>query len=123
LKDPSGDPMLYITEGMARSTSNQAEYCALIAGLQEACALGIPRLRVQGDSLLVISQCQGLWAVRHPGLLPLAEEAQALLGKFQDVELKHVPRERNTLADRLSNDAICLGDGVRHKATTYHSSF
>lgn len=123
LRDPGGAPILYITQGIVSSTSNRAEYCALIAGLEEAFALGISRLRVQGDSQLVICQCQGLWAVRHPALAALNKQALELLEQFQEVELRHVPREWNTLADQLSNDAVVLPHGERRKATTYHGGF
>eukprot|EP00897_Mesotaenium_endlicherianum_P005958 jgi/Mesen1/5390/ME000268S04593 len=42
--------------GLGMSTSNEAEYAALIVGLQTAAHMGIERLRICGDSQLVVNQ-------------------------------------------------------------------
>ena len=41
---------------LGRATNNEAEYRALIMGLEAAQALGIRRLQVKGDSKLIIEQ-------------------------------------------------------------------
>ena len=45
---------------LGHATNNEAEYAALILGLEAAQALGIRRLEVKGDSKLVIEQVK--WA-------------------------------------------------------------
>ena len=45
-----------VSQFLGRATNNEAEYAALIKGLQAAEALGVRRLRVTGDSKLVIEQ-------------------------------------------------------------------
>ncbi|KAI7839124.1 hypothetical protein COHA_007127 [Chlorella ohadii] len=51
-------------------TNNQAEYAGLIAGLAAALELGCSRLKVQGDSTLIINQVLGQWQAKNEGLRP-----------------------------------------------------
>lgn len=87
-------------------TNNQAEYSALIFGLEGALKLGIKNLLVLGDSLLVINQVNGLYKVKSDFLLPLHKEVLALKSKFDFIEFNHVYRDNNKRADQLSNMAF-----------------
>jgi ribonuclease HI len=87
-------------------TNNQAEYSALIFGLEGALKLGIKSLSVFGDSLLVINQINGLYKVKSDFLLPLHKEVLALRSKFDYIEFNHVYRDNNKRADELSNMAF-----------------
>ena len=91
------------------ATNNEAEYTALILGLTKALELGITEIEVEGDSNLVVNQVQGLWKVKVPKLVPLQSKANKLLWKFKKWSVKHVYREENQDADRLSKEAL----GVR----------
>jgi len=87
----------------ARGTNNEAEYWSLLEGLRwtlnEARRKRLsPQeldLSVHGDSLLVIRQLEGAWKARDTRMRGLRDEAQSLLGRFNDVRLKHRPRERS----------------------------
>ncbi|HEY8477646.1 MAG TPA: ribonuclease HI family protein, partial [Chloroflexota bacterium] len=65
-------------------TNNEAEYRALLAGLEDlrrllqrrGVAPGEVALTVQGDSQLVINQLAGRWRVRTPHLRALHERAR-----------------------------------------------
>ena len=80
-------------------TNNQAEFRALIAGLEAALAIAAEKsadqsLAVRGDSQLVIRGLTGEWKVKHPGLQPLHRQAKALLDRFGSVDLAwHSRRE------------------------------
>jgi ribonuclease HI len=87
-------------------TNNQAEYSALIFGLEGALNLGIKTLSVLGDSLLVINQVNGLYKVKSDFILPLHKEVLALKSKFDFIEFNHVYRNNNKRADQLSNMAF-----------------
>src|SRR4051812_20164548 len=50
------------------ATNNEAEYEALLYGLQMAISLGIRRLMVFGDSDLVINQVMKEWDIRSPAM-------------------------------------------------------
>jgi len=86
-------------------TNNQAEYMALINGLVVAVRFGIKRLRVQGDSDLVIQQMKGKMNCNSDNLIGLHERAKTLVAVcFQRVDFTHISRDRNTIADRNASD-------------------
>lgn len=84
------------------ATNNAAEYMALVYGLRTCADMHITHLTVRGDSKLVISQVQGKYKMKSATLRKYHTEACALLGKFVEVRLEHVPRDRNKEADRLA---------------------
>lgn len=83
-------------------TNNHAEYAGLILGLQQAKALGIKHLKVEGDSLLVINQMKGAYKCKSINLI-VAKELET---HFENIEYVHISRNRNKRADELSNIAI-----------------
>ena len=85
------------------ATNNVAEWTALLDGLRAAKELGIDRLAVRLDSELVVRQLSGQYRVKHENLRPLYARAKALLSQFEDVDVRHVPRNENKLADALVN--------------------
>ncbi len=58
------------------------------------------------DSELLVRQLEGRYKVKAPHLKPLYERARALMGRFDRVLLRHVPRDRNVAADQMANRAI-----------------
>ena len=81
-------------------TNNQAEFRAVIAGLEDLLQRVGPDARsltiaVRGDSQLVIRGLNGEWRVKHPGLQPLHQQALALLGKFRATDLAWHPRRES----------------------------
>ena len=97
-----GEAMRYL----AHATNNVAEYTALIIGLEEAQRHDVQDLDIRMDSKLVVEQMNGKWKIKHPNLKPLAKQAGALLASFPTRQIRHVPREQNTIADALANRAI-----------------
>jgi ribonuclease HI len=98
-----------VSECIGSTTNNVAEYKAVIAGLDAAARFPARRLVVRADSKLVIEQLSGRYKVKHPNLKPLAAEAVRKLAAWPNVELRHVPREENQLADALVNRALDAG--------------
>jgi ribonuclease HI len=84
-------------------TNNQAEFRALIAGLEDLLrrlgpAAHATSLAVRGDSQLVIRGLTGEWRVKHPGLQPLHRQASDLLRQFASVDLAWHPRRESVRA-------------------------
>lgn len=104
--DPAGQVLARRGRFLGTTTNNVAEYKGLLLGLEAARELGAREIQVRADSQLLIRQLKGEYAVKHPGLKPLHAEALRLLGSFEKVDLEHVPREENKLADEMSNRAI-----------------
>ena len=93
--------------GLGRVTNNVAEYRGLIAGLTAALELGdVGEVEVRMDSKLVVEQMSGRWQVKHPDMKPLAKQAAALVARLPRVRFTWIPRERNSHADRLANEAM-----------------
>src|ERR1700751_4747477 len=95
-----------VKEAIGTATNNVAEYRGLIAGLVEAARLGATEVDARLDSKLVVEQVSGRWKVKHPALVALHRETQRLAAGFERISLTWVPRERNSHADRLANEAM-----------------
>lgn len=93
-----------------KQTCNFAEYSGLIMGLKKAIELNIRRLRVSGDSQLIVNQMKGTYKVKNQNLIPLHAEARRLLVNFDSFEINHVYRDQNSEADAIANQALNTGD-------------
>lgn len=105
-----GEVLAEVSLYLGHATNNVAEYAALIGGLEAAQRLDAKAsVEIRMDSELVIKQMKGLYKVKHPNLKPLYAQAKDLASAFEDISFSHVPREKNTLADALANDAMDRG--------------
>ena len=98
-----------VTEGSERigkATNNQAEYEALIWALEAAADLGYDEVAVRGDSELIVRQVRGEWNANDPTLREKRVRVRELLERFDEWSLEHVPREINSRADELANEAL-----------------
>lgn len=92
------------SEYIGRATNNQAEYRAVILGLERALEKGADEVVLETDSNLVVNQLNGEWRVNKN--VELFERARELLDEFDDAVVRHVYREDNEAADRLANEAL-----------------
>jgi hypothetical protein len=74
----------------------------LIHILNIAISLGIKRLMVYGDSLVVISQINKEWDCSNDSMGKYCTVVRELEDKFEGLEFHHVERDRNAAADALS---------------------
>ena len=88
------------------ATNNHAEYAGLILGLQQALVMGIKKLTVEGDSLLVINHMKGVYKCNSLNLIQLYDKAKEIESKFENINFVHIYRNKNKRADELSNMAI-----------------
>ncbi len=109
LVDENGATVWETARFLGTKTNNEAEYTALILLLKAAKERSITKLQIYGDSKLVVSQVSKQWKINLPHLRALAQEAWALM-EGMDVSLEWIPREKNKLADALSNQGI---DGAK----------
>lgn len=103
----SGDGI--VAEGsrtVGRTTNNRAEYDALIHALELAADHGFDEVEVRGDAELIVQQVRGEWNVNDPDLRERRVRARELLDGFDDWSIVHVPREVNSRADELANEAL-----------------
>nr|AAX96273.1 retrotransposon protein, putative, unclassified [Oryza sativa Japonica Group]ABA93376.1 retrotransposon protein, putative, unclassified [Oryza sativa Japonica Group] len=87
------------------ATNNQAEYEAVLKGLQLLREVEADTIEIMGDSLLVISQLAGEYECKNDTLMVYNEKCQELMKEFRLVTLKHVYREQNIDANDLAQGA------------------
>lgn len=105
LKDERGNEIEAIGEPIGTATNNEAEYRALLRGLERA-AHHATEIEVRTDSELMARQLKGIYKVRAANLKSLHEQAQRALKKFKRATIVIVPRELNRQADELANQAL-----------------
>ncbi|XP_074278463.1 uncharacterized protein LOC141602054 [Silene latifolia] len=93
-------------------SNNVEEYQALILGLQMTIKIGVREMDIYGDSQLVISQILDEYEVRKEDLIPYYRQALQLLNQLDSINIGHVPRSANKLADALANLAATLALGA-----------
>ena len=106
LQRRNGTEVATISKRLGHGTSNQAEYHAAIAGLQEARRLGAQEVELRTDSELLVRQVTGAYAVRDAELEPLWVKLCGLLQEFHSGTVTHVRREHNGRADTLAKQAL-----------------
>ena len=95
-----------VSRAIGHGTNNIAEYTALIFALQEALILKADEVRVKSDSELMCKQINGAYAVKHENIKPLFEQVKHLMTGFKSFHIAHVPRSKNSEADRLVRQAL-----------------
>lgn len=91
---------------IGETTNNQAEYQAIILGLEQAKKIGAKEVECFLDSELVVRQLNREYKVKDKDLAPLFIKVWNLSLGFQKVTFHHIPREKNKEADKLVNEAI-----------------
>jgi len=77
---------------VATSTNNQADYQALIKGLELLKEVRVDAVEIFGDSMLVINQLARIYECRSEVLIAYYERSIQLLKEFMDFRLEHIPR-------------------------------
>jgi ribonuclease HI len=90
-------------------TNNEAEYQALLLGLERLRDLGARKIRIRLDSELVVRQVRGDYQVKSSRLAGLFRQAMDLLAGFEIYDISHVRRELNRAADALASRAAADG--------------
>jgi len=96
----------YFSEYIGETTNNQAEYKALIKGLEVALKQNIVELECFLDSELVVKQINKEYKVKDKELAKVFVQAWNLSLKFKKITFSHVRREYNKEADALVNQAL-----------------
>jgi ribonuclease HI len=97
-----GEQLMYMFQILFEVSNDKAEYEALLHGLRLAVSLGIKRLLVYGDSLLVVQQVNNEWDINKDTMDAYIMEIRKLENKFSGLEIHHVIRDNNMGMDVLS---------------------
>ncbi|MBU0591553.1 ribonuclease HI family protein [Candidatus Micrarchaeota archaeon] len=97
-----------LSEYIGEGTNNIAEYTAVIKALETAHQMGETMVHIKSDSQLVIRQLNNEYKVKDIKLKPLSKRVASLIIGME-VHFEHIPREKNTEADKLSKQGAELG--------------
>jgi ribonuclease HI len=82
--------------------NNAAEYEALLHGLNIDVSLGIKKLMVYGDSVVVIIQVNKDWDCSIDSMDSYYATVRKLKDKFESLEFHHIEMDHNAAVDALS---------------------
>lgn len=103
--DGGAQPARTFSKAIGVTTNNVAEYLALVYGLHEASLTGATEVLVRTDSELLARQINGQYKVRDANLRLLHDVARHLSKSFKTFTIEHIPREKNSVADKLAGRA------------------
>ena len=95
-----------ISKKIGIATNNEAEYQALIDGLNFCIDNSIKEIDVFLDSNLVVEQVNKNYKVKAENLKVLISKVDELIQEFNFIKINHVYREENKRADQLANMAL-----------------
>ena len=79
---------------LSQGTNNQAEWYALLMGLELAQTFGITELKIIGDSQLVVKSILGEYTVRKAEFIPIYNDCKKILATI-DWSIEYTPRACN----------------------------
>lgn len=91
---------------MGHNTNDQAEYLAVKLALQAARKFSPTYIHMRLDSMLVVNQIKGIYKIKNKSLCKIHGDIKELISNFQSVDLKHVSRDYNRLADSQVNKIL-----------------
>jgi ribonuclease HI len=104
LISPQGDKLKYVLRmSFPQASNNEDEYEALLHGMKMAKACGATRLKIFGDSNLVIQQVMNQSDAISDNMMAYRNLYYYLEGTFDGCEVSHVSRASNEEADNLAN--------------------
>jgi ribonuclease HI len=104
LISPQGDKLKYILRmSFPQASNNETEYEALLHGMKMAKACGATRLKIFGDSNLVVQQVMNRCDAICDNITAYRKLYYYLEGTFDGCEVSHVSRASNEEADNLAN--------------------
>ena len=102
-----GESTLFtISAYIGETTNNQAEYRALLKGVEKLISLSVKNVECFLDSQLIVNQLNGLYKVRNLDLKPLYDKIIKLTSKFNSISFTHIERSKNKEPDKLVNIAL-----------------
>jgi ribonuclease HI len=104
--DESEKIVFQIGTFLGTCTNNEAEYQALLTGLEAALKNNFLEITCRLDSELVVKQLRGEYKVKNDRLAIFHKKVKGLEKKFKSVSYKHIPRSQNKEADALVNQVL-----------------
>ena len=82
LTSPHGVKISYALKFGFEASNNEAKYEALIAGIQLTKDIGVEKLEVFSDSMLVIQQLNGQYEAKGEGMIQYLQLMRSMISEF-----------------------------------------
>ena len=105
IQTPEGDKIECMIRLDFPTTNNEAEYEALVTGLDLARAAGVENMIIHCNSHVITSQVNGDYECRNERMKKYLEEVKSRVSGLE-VKFVQIPREENECADRLAKAAF-----------------
>ncbi|XP_074298093.1 uncharacterized protein LOC141628909 [Silene latifolia] len=112
LKSPQEEQIIQAVRCEFKSMNNEAEYEALILGLQLVLELQISRIEVYSDSKLIVNHVNNVYTTRDPKMIAYLEVAKDLKLRFASFNIQQIPRDQNVEADALATLGAAFTPGA-----------
>ena len=113
--DSNGNKKIEYACGIGRATNNEAEWYVVIKGLELAKDMGIEKLSIIGDSLIVIREARKIYKHRKSPSSRMDYMLSCLCKEFRTINFLHVLRSQNQQTDSMANKGAGLSCGVLEK--------
>ncbi|XP_021990933.1 uncharacterized protein LOC110887663 [Helianthus annuus] len=120
LVSPDDHELTYAIRLDFKSTNNEAEYEAFLAGLRLALKIEAKNLEAHVDSKLVAEQVNGHYDAKGEAMALYLEQARMLISQFQTFKIVHINRSENKHADALSKLAATSFKHLAKKVRIKH---
>jgi len=109
IRDASDKILSTHKEFIGEESNNSAEYKALIKSIDIIKSLkqNFSIIQFFSDSELIVRQISGKYKIKNQNLIKLSLDFwKSINGLNKKFKINHIPRDKNTLADKLANEAI-----------------
>ncbi|XP_057996482.1 uncharacterized protein LOC110636279 [Hevea brasiliensis] len=102
LVSPNGKHFPIVAKLRFTCTNNMVEYEACVSGLQATIEMKVKKLKVFGDSALIIYQVKGEWQTKDPKLILYQKYLLELIKEFEEISFTHLSHDKNQFTDALA---------------------
>ncbi|GJS19530.1 reverse transcriptase domain-containing protein [Tanacetum coccineum] len=102
LINPEGKEYTYALRFGFKTTNNEAEYEALLAGLRIAQEMEIRSLAIFAESQLMVNQIKRFFEARQQTIKQYLEKTKEIMKGFDSYMIEHIRQNQNKKADALS---------------------
>ena len=106
IKNEKGEVTKEVAKYIGETTNNEAEYRALIDGLDSVLDKEAKDVECFSDSKLVVSQLNGDFKVKNVNIKRFVKEIKRMERNFDTITYTHIGRSKNSEADALVNEVL-----------------
>jgi len=117
LINPHGDVIALSYHLSFDCTNNMEKYEALILHLKDAILLKVKKIKIFGDSQLIIKQVSNIYNAKDQKIQPYKEMVKNLLMYFSEYYIENIQRDNNRYVDAMASAASLAPINIEHEQT------